>query len=103
MTYLVRALFAREGVWAPYHDRIAGRLGALDAQGWASGSLQRTLFELVRRRAEAEDELLRTAPADEDIARRAFPISQTEDAGTPDENWARAQAELRQPDAGERI
>ncbi len=148
VTYLVRALFALEGLWAPYHDRIAGRLGVLDAQGWAPGSLQRTLFELVRsgdprlqqrlerevealmaargitpdpdwddtlqrvrayrfarrrRRAEPDEEPLRADATDEDIARRAYEISLSEDAGTPDENWARAQAELRPADAGERI
>ena len=29
------------------------------------------------------------------IARRAFEISLTDDTGTPEENWARAEAELR--------
>jgi hypothetical protein len=41
--------------------------------------------------AQAEDEL--QAPHDE-IAQRAYEISQREDAGTPEENWARAEREL---------
>jgi hypothetical protein len=139
VTYLVRTLFALEGLWAPYHDRLAGRLDVLDAQGWAPGSLQRTLFELVRsgdprlqqrlerevealmssrgiepdpdwtetlervrayrfarrRRRGAPEERLRNEPTDDDIARRAYEISLRDDAGTSDENWARAEAELR--------
>jgi hypothetical protein len=140
VTYLVRTLFALEGLWAPYHDRLAGRLDVLEGQGWAPGSLQRTLFELVRsgdprlqqrlerevealmlsrgivpdpdwadtlervrayrfarrrRRGAAPDERLRDEPADADVARRAYEISLREDAGTPDENWARAEEELR--------
>lgn len=139
VAYLVRALFALEGLWAPYHDRIAGRLDTLDAQGWPPGALQRTLFELVRsgdprlqqrlqidvealmasrgivpdpdwaetlervkayrfarrrRRADAE-EPLRAEATDEDVARRAYEISQSPGAGTADENWARAERELR--------
>lgn len=143
VAYLVRALFALEGLWAPYHDRISGRLDVLDVQGWPPGALQRTLFELVRsgdprlqqrleldvealmasrgifpdpdwgdtlervkayrfarrrRRAEAE-EPLRAEPTDDEVARRAYEISQSAEAGTADENWARAEAELRQPPA----
>jgi hypothetical protein len=30
------------------------------------------------------------------IARRAFEISLTDDKGTPEENWARAERELRE-------
>jgi hypothetical protein len=30
------------------------------------------------------------------IARRAFEISLTDDTGTPEENWARAERELRE-------
>jgi hypothetical protein len=112
----------------------------LDAQGWAPGSLQRTLFELVRsgdprlqqrlerevealmgsrgiepdpdwgdtlervrayrfarrrRRGSGPEERLRDEPADADVARRAYEISLRPDAGTSDENWARAEAELR--------
>jgi hypothetical protein len=39
--------------------------------------------------------------SEEAIARRAYEISQREDAGTPEENWRRAEAELRggQPEA----
>jgi len=35
------------------------------------------------------------ATGDEAIARRAFEISQSPDAGTPEENWLRAVRELR--------
>ncbi len=31
----------------------------------------------------------------EDVARRAYEISQGEGAGSPEENWARAERELR--------
>jgi hypothetical protein len=33
------------------------------------------------------------------IARRAFEISLTDDRGTPEENWARAERELRDEQA----
>jgi hypothetical protein len=33
------------------------------------------------------------------IARRAFEISLTDDKGTPEENWARAERELREEQA----
>jgi len=33
----------------------------------------------------------------EAVRRRAFEISQGEDAGTPEENWLRAEEELRRP------
>ena len=146
VVYLVRALFALEGLWAPYHDRIAGRLDLLDPQGWPPGALQRTLFELVRsgdprlqqrleldvealmasrgifpdpdwgdtlervkayrfarrRRRPPTEEPLRAEPTDDDVARRAYEISQSPEAGTADENWARAERELR-GSAGERI
>ena len=36
--------------------------------------------------------------ADEEIRRRAYEISQSEDSGTPEENWHRAQREVEQPD-----
>lgn len=36
------------------------------------------------------------------IARRAFEISLTDDKGTPEENWARAERELRQEAKRER-
>jgi len=36
------------------------------------------------------------------IARRAFEISLTDDKGTPEENWARAEKELREEAARER-
>jgi hypothetical protein len=41
--------------------------------------------------AQAEAEAL----AEEDIARRAYEISQSEEGGTAEENWRRAEAELR--------
>jgi hypothetical protein len=34
-------------------------------------------------------------PSHDAIARRAYEISQSDDAGTDDENWRRAEAELR--------
>jgi hypothetical protein len=34
-------------------------------------------------------------PDAEAIARRAYEISQSDQAGTPEENWARAERELR--------
>lgn len=36
---------------------------------------------------------------DEMIAKRAYKISQSEDAGTPEENWERAERELREDQA----
>jgi hypothetical protein len=36
------------------------------------------------------------------IARRAFEISLTDDTGTPEENWARAERELREEARRER-
>ena len=139
VAYLVRALFALEGLWAPYHDRISGRLELLETQGWPPGALQRTLFELVssgdprlqqrleldvealmaarglvadpdwgdtlervkayrfarRRRRHTDIEPLRAEPTGEEIAIRAYEISQSQDAGTADENWERAERELR--------
>jgi hypothetical protein len=139
VAYLVRALFALEGLWAPYHDRISGGLELLEAQGWPPGALQRTLFELVRsgdprlqqrleldvealmasrgiaadpdwadtlervkayrfarrRRRHTDVEPLRAEPTAEEIAILAYKISQSEDAGTADENWERAERELR--------
>ncbi len=38
----------------------------------------------------------RSTPAWEAIAARAYEISQGEDAGSPDENWLRAEHELNQ-------
>jgi hypothetical protein len=39
--------------------------------------------------------------SDEVVARRAFEISLTDASGSPDENWARAEEELRRElDAG---
>jgi hypothetical protein len=49
----------------------------------------------------AAEDLPAQAPADDDAAReqairrRAYEISQSEDAGTPEENWERAERELR--------
>ena len=37
----------------------------------------------------------------EAIRRRAYEISQGPDAGTPEENWLRAEEELRRPTAAE--
>jgi len=34
--------------------------------------------------------------AREDVARRAYEISQSAEAGTPEENWHRAERELRE-------
>jgi hypothetical protein len=142
VAYVVRALHALEGLWAPYHDRISGRLGVLAAQGWEPGALQRTLFELARsadprlqqrlerdvealmasrgivpdpdwgdtlervkayrfarRKRRPHEEPLRAEPTDDDIARRAYEISLSEEAGTADENWEQAERELRQPPA----
>jgi hypothetical protein len=52
-------------------------------------------FARRKRRGDPREERLRTGPTDEEITLRAFEISQREDAGTPDENWARAEVELR--------
>jgi hypothetical protein len=41
--------------------------------------------------AQAEAEVL----AKDDIARRAYELSESEEGGTPEENWLRAEAELR--------
>ena len=40
-------------------------------------------------------------PSVEAIRRRAFEISQGPDAGTPEENWLRAEEELRRPGVSE--
>ena len=41
--------------------------------------------------AQAEAEVI----AEEDIARRAYEISQSDESGTDEENWRRAEEELR--------
>jgi hypothetical protein len=41
--------------------------------------------------AQAEAEVL----AEDDIARRAYELSESEEGGTPEENWLRAESELR--------
>jgi hypothetical protein len=41
--------------------------------------------------SEAQAEVL----AKDDIARRAYELSESEEGGTPEENWLRAEAELR--------
>jgi hypothetical protein len=35
------------------------------------------------------------APSHDEIARRAYEISQSDEAGTPDEDWRRAERDLR--------
>lgn len=45
--HLVRALFALERRWAPYHDRLATRLDTLNAQGWPPGYLREALLNLT--------------------------------------------------------
>jgi hypothetical protein len=37
-------------------------------------------------------------PSHDEIARRAYEISQSDEAGTPDEDWRRAERELRRRD-----
>jgi hypothetical protein len=50
--------------------------------------------------SEQRKEVRRGDPSDDDalnedaIARRAYEISQSNEAGTPEENWARAEREL---------
>jgi hypothetical protein len=48
VAYLVRALFALERRWAPYHDRLLAQLPRLAAQGWEPGYLEDALFAIVR-------------------------------------------------------
>ena len=43
-----------------------------------------------------QEETVGGADADEDVRRRAYEISQSSDAGTDEENWHRAERELRQ-------
>ena len=38
---------------------------------------------------------------DNAVARRAYEISQSDESGTPEENWARAERELRGEPGGE--
>jgi hypothetical protein len=38
------------------------------------------------------------AGADQEIRRRAYEISQSDDSGTPEENWHRAEREIEQRD-----
>jgi hypothetical protein len=45
--YLLRALFALEGRWPPYLDRLANRLDELAGQGWPADYLRETLQTLV--------------------------------------------------------
>ena len=42
-----------------------------------------------------EGALDRGEPTREQIEQRAYELSQSDDAGTPEENWARAERELR--------
>lgn len=46
--HLVRALFALERHWPPYHDRLEQYLAVLDRQGWPAGVLREALLDLVR-------------------------------------------------------
>jgi predicted nucleotidyltransferase len=46
--YLVRALFALERRWPPYHDHLHRELGLLAAQGWEPGFLEVGVLELAR-------------------------------------------------------
>jgi Protein of unknown function (DUF2934) len=41
------------------------------------------------------------AVTDEAIAERAYELSRSEESGTPEENWSRAERELRGEQAGE--
>lgn len=43
----------------------------------------------------ADEGVEREAPTQDAIARRAYEISQSEGAGSEDENWQRAEQELR--------
>lgn len=45
--HLVRVLFALERRRAPYHDRLAWQLDALDAQGWEPNELRETFLYLL--------------------------------------------------------
>jgi hypothetical protein len=46
--HLVRCLFALEGRWTPYHDRLVVQLDTLNAaQGWPPGFLRDALLRLV--------------------------------------------------------
>jgi hypothetical protein len=47
---------------------------------------------------QAEEPIVDGADEDEQIRRRAFEISQSEDAATPEENWHRAEREVRKGD-----
>jgi len=47
---------------------------------------------VARPRKKTEDQ---TQPTHEEIARRAYEISQSRDAGSDEENWHRAERELR--------
>lgn len=46
--YLIRALFALERRWPPFHDRLATALDALEAQGWKLGELRELILEILR-------------------------------------------------------
>ena len=49
----------------------------------------------MAKRETAADKLIREeADREEAIRQRAYEISQSDDAGTPEENWARAEREL---------
>jgi hypothetical protein len=50
----------------------------------------------------SEDEREALRITDAMIARRAFEISLTDDTGTPEQNWARAERELREEAAAAR-
>ena len=43
----------------------------------------------------AEGALDRVPPTREQIERRAYELSQSDEAGTPEEDWTRAERELR--------
>jgi hypothetical protein len=45
---------------------------------------------------ENEREITDTDELEEQVRRRAYEISQSDEAGTDDENWARAESEIRQ-------
>lgn len=48
MVYLTRTLFALEGRWTPYHDRLVGALDMLQGQGWETGELRESMLAVLR-------------------------------------------------------
>lgn len=48
LVYLIRALFALERRWPPFHDRVVSALDALASQGWKPGELRDFLLAIMR-------------------------------------------------------